>query len=413
MRIAWRGWRDGSAWERWYERFGYYRGPRPAARPVWVHAVSVGEVMAALPLLRALWAERPDLAVVITTTTTTGAATVQRTLGESVTHVYFPYDLPWILRRFLQRFRPAVLIVLETELWPNLMHECRRRTVRVVLVNGRLSAASARGYAVFGPLTRRLLESFDGIAVQGARDAERFRALGAPAARMCMTGSLKFDLVPAASLREQAEVARRTLGVNRPVLMFGSTREGEEVLLLTAVMQLLEDFPTLLVLLAPRHPDRFDEVAALCRERGHDVVRYSSGVECGARTRIFLVDAMGELPRFYAAADVAFVGGSLLPFGGHNVLEPAALGVPVVVGPHTFNFTEICHLLDLAGALEVAPDIEALVRITRRWLGDSNERDRVGQRGRETVAQHRGATARTLEMVRRFLPAPARLPETI
>ena len=175
-------------------------------------------------------------------------------------------------------------------------------------------------------------------------------------------------------------------------------------------MQLLEDFPTLLVLLAPRHPDRFDEVAALCRERGHDVVRYSSGVECGARTRIFLVDAMGELPRFYAAADVAFVGGSLLPFGGHNVGTGGTGGTRRSA---PYQFTEICHLLDLAGALEVAPDIEALVRITRRWLGDSNERDRVGQRGRETVAQHRGATARTLEMVRRFLPAPARLPETI
>ena len=177
LRIAWRGWRDGSAWERWYERFGYYRGPRPAARPVWVHAVSVGEVMAALPLLRALWAERPDLAVVITTTTTTGAATVRRTLGESVTHVYFPYDLPWILRRFLQRFRPAVLIVLETELWPNLVHECRRRKVRVVLVNGRLSAASARGCGA--RLSRRLLESFDGRGAgramlrSGARCARR------------------------------------------------------------------------------------------------------------------------------------------------------------------------------------------------------------------------------------------------
>lgn len=403
MRIAWRG-RTHRA--RWYERLGFYPGTAAKCqeRPIWVHAVSVGESMAAFPLIRALQQERDDLAIVVTTTTVTGAANVQRTLGDSVLHVYFPYDLPFILRRFIETFRPRILVILETELWPNTVAVCKQRGIKLVLANARLSQASLRGYAALAPLSRSMVSSFDCIAAQGGRDGERFLELGARPGRLEVTGSLKFDLVPPASLREQAEVLQRTLGVNRPVFMLGSTRDGEERILFDAVDELIAEFHDLLVVLAPRHPERFEEVTTLCAEHGYQVVRYSSGEPCSAETRIYLVDVMGELPRFYAAADIAFVGGSLLPFGGHNVLEPASLGIPVLCGPHTHNFAEICGLLRDAGALTVVPDVASLVAAARRWLADSNERDRVGQLGRETVRQHRGATTRTLTLIRRYLP---------
>ncbi|MEQ8659364.1 MAG: glycosyltransferase N-terminal domain-containing protein, partial [Gammaproteobacteria bacterium] len=241
--MAWRGWRDASQRERWHERFGLFRGARPPAHAVWVHAVSVGEAMAAVPLVRALREDLPERRIVVTTTTATGAATVRRMLGDGVTHAYFPYDLPPVVRAFLRRFRPRLLIVLETELWPNTFVACRAAGVSVLLANARLSARSLAGYRLLAPLARDIIARVDCIAAQGEADAERFRALGANAAQLCVTGSLKFDLVPPPSLREQAEVLRRTFGVNRPVLMFGSTRDGEEPLLLDAVRQLREEFP--------------------------------------------------------------------------------------------------------------------------------------------------------------------------
>ncbi|MEQ8234483.1 MAG: lipid IV(A) 3-deoxy-D-manno-octulosonic acid transferase [Gammaproteobacteria bacterium] len=405
-RIVWRGWRDPEQRARWHERFGWYRDGAPAPHPVWVHAVSVGEAMAAVPLVRALREHRPGLRIVVTTTTTTGADTVRRMLGDSVTHAYFAYDLPPFVRAFLQRFRPHLLVVLETELWPNTFAACRAAGVAVLLANARLSARSLRGYQLLAPLARDIVADIDCIAAQGDTDAARFRALGARRAQLCVTGSLKFDLVPPPSLREQAEVMRRTFGVNRPVLMFGSTRDGEEVLLLEAVRQLAREFASLLVILAPRHPERFDEVAALCVEQGLEVARYSHDDDCTPATAIYLVDVMGELPRFYAAADVAFVGGSLLPYGGQNVLEPAALGTPVLSGPHTHNFAEICALLRDAGALVVVEDVDALVAGAGHWLRDSNERDRVGRIAEGVVRTHRGATARTLELIESRLPAP-------
>ncbi len=359
--------------------------------------------MAAVPLVRALMEGNPGLRIVVTTTTATGAATVDRMLGGAVTHAFFPYDLGPFVRAFLRRFSPRLLIVLETELWPNTFAQCRAAGVRVLLANARLSAGSLRGYRMLAPLARDIVNHVDCIAAQGEADAARFRALGAHPAQLRVTGSLKFDLVPPPSLHEQAEVLRRTFGVNRPVLMLGSTRDGEERLLFEAVGRLREKFPRLLVVLAPRHPERFEEVAALCAEEGFEVACYSRHDPCREETAIYLVDVMGELPRFYAAADVAFVGGSLLPYGGHNVLEPASLGTPVLSGPHTHNFDEICRLLSAAGALVVVADVDALVTAAADWLGDSNERDRVGRMAQEVVRSHRGATARTLDLIRAYL----------
>jgi len=381
---------------RWQERLGYYAAVSLARRPIWLHAVSVGESMAALPLIRALNERWPDLPLVVTTTTPTGAAVIERMIGDVVHHVYFPYDLPWVVRRFLRTFRPCLLVTLETELWPNTFALCRQQAIPVVVANARLSARSLARYRRVAPLSREVARAITLVAAQTAEDAERFRELGAAPAAIEVLGSLKFDVGLPASLREEGEALRRELGVDRPILMAGSTRVGEEPVVLAALRALRARLPLALLVLAPRHPERFDEVAELCAADGWRVTRRSSRARCDHATDVFLVDGMGELLRFYAAADVAFVGGSLLPFGGHNVLEPASVGVPVLVGPHTFNFTEICRLLGEAGALQVVTDGASLATHAQRWLGDSNERDRIGTQARDIVRMHRGATSRTV-----------------
>ncbi|MCC6709695.1 MAG: lipid IV(A) 3-deoxy-D-manno-octulosonic acid transferase [Gammaproteobacteria bacterium] len=388
---------------RWRERLGYYREPAKGGAPIWIHAVSVGETMAAVPLVRALQEQFEDRSILLTTTTATGADTVARMLGDSVQHAFFPYDLPSAVQRFVEHFRPRILLVMETELWPNTLAVCHRRGLPIVLANARLSARSLRGYLRVAALSREIVRSIDHIAAQTSDDAARFIRLGADPQRLAVIGSLKFDLDLPASVHEQAAAVRRDLGVNRPLLMAASTREGEEALVLDAFAHITAQLPHALLLLVPRHPERFDEVAQLCASRGVRFRRRSQSAQCDEQDQVYLLDSMGELPRHYAAADVAFVGGSLLPFGGHNVLEPAVLGRPVLVGPHTFNFTEIVRLLEDAGALVVVADARALAQAALHWLRDSNERDRVGGVARDIVHRHRGATHRTVGVVRELL----------
>ncbi len=377
---------------------------------IWLHAVSVGESMAAVPLIRALHEQYRDVAMVVTTTTPTGAETIARMLGDIVQHVYFPYDLPFILDRFMATFRPRLCVVLETELWPNLFALCRQRSVPLVLANARLSPRSSRGYRRLQPLCGEVLRDIRYVAAQTEEDAERFLELGANPASVEVLGSLKFDLSLPASLREEAEALRRELGVSRPILMAGSTRAGEEAILLAALRLLTNRIPEVLLVIAPRHPERFAEVIELCHGAGLKLARRSVREPCAADTRVYLVDGMGELPKFYAAADVAFVGGSLLPLGGHNVLEPASVGIPVLVGPHTFNFAAICRLLDDCGALRVVNDAAELAAASAEWLGDSNERDRLGHLGQDIVRRHRGATERTVGVLRALLDDPSASP---
>ncbi len=365
--------------------------------------MSVGETMAAVPLVHALHKQFPGIGVLITTTTTTGADAVRRMFGTSVQHAFFPYDLPHFVGRFLAHFQPRLLVVMETELWPNTFAACRRRGLPIVLANARLSVRSMLGYRRLAALSRVTLGCIDHIAAQTSDDAARFVALGADATRIAVTGSLKFDLELPASVHEQAAAVRRALGVNRPLLIAASTREGEEELVLEAFLTIEQRLPLVLLLLVPRHPERFGAVAQLCANRGLRYVRRSESTTCAPEDQIYLLDSMGELPPHYAAADVAFVGGSLLPFGGHNVLEPAALGTPVLVGPHTFNFTEIVRLLQAAGGLQVVDDPPDLARAALKWLGDSNERERVGTLARDTVHHHRGATQRTVGVIGNFL----------
>lgn len=403
MRLVLRSRRTAGQASRWRERLGFYTDLAPATRPIWIHAVSVGETMAAVPLVRALQEQFDGVAILLTTTTATGAETVARMLGDSVQHVYFPYDLPRVVQRFLRHFQPRILLVMETELWPNTFAVCHQAGLPIVLANARLSARSMRGYQRVASLSRATVRTIDHIAAQSADDAARFITLGAEPTRIAVIGSLKFDLDLPASVHEQAAAVRRELGNNRSLLIAASTREGEEALVLDAFRDIERELPQALLLLVPRHPERFDEVAQLCASRGLRFRRRSHSSQCSAQDQVYLVDSMGELARHYAAADVAFVGGSLLPFGGHNVLEPAVLGRPVLVGPHTFNFTDIVALLAAAGALVVVDDATQLAAAALRWLRDSNERDRLGHLARGVVHRHRGATHRTVGVVRDLL----------
>ena len=402
LRLAWRGLRARGYWRRWPERFGYME-PALGEQVIWIHAVSVGEVQAAEPVVRALLESQPDYSLLVTTVTPTGSARVTALFGQGVAHVYAPYDLPGAVARFFVRVRPRLAIVMETELWPNLFHACQQRSIPLLLINARLSARSVTGYLRVRGLAADTLAAVTEIAAQGKTDAGRFERLGAKPDVITVTGNLKFEQRIPPSLLERAEVLRRDWGVGRPVWIASSTHEGEDELILGVFHQLRKQFSDCLLVLVPRHPERFESVAALCRQHGYHTVLRSEGVACTGETNVYVGNTMGELPLLYGAADVAFVGGSLVPHGGHNLLEPAALGIPVVTGPHVFNFVEICDLLINAGAAVRVSDSGELLQTVSRWLGDANERHRVGQLGRRVVEKNRGALQAVMAIIERYL----------
>ena len=402
VRLAWRGLRAPDYWRRWPERFGSIEPPL-GKHVIWVHAVSVGEVQAAEPLVRALLDRYPECSILVTTVTPTGSARVHALFGDDVAHVYAPYDLPVAVSRFLGRVRPQLAIVMETELWPNLYHACQNNTIPLLLVNARLSARSLAGYSKVRGLIAETLAAVNEIAAQSEQDAENFKSLGADAGCITVTGNMKFEQRIPSSLFERAEVLRREWGVGRPVWIAASTHEGEDELLLDVYGKIRKQFNDCLLVLVPRHPERFGSVAELCRQRGYNTVLRSERQPCLPETSVFVGDSMGELPLFYAASDVAFVGGSLVQHGGHNMLEPAALGVPVVTGPHLFNFREISRLLLDADAGEKVENLDELEQIVTRWLGDANERHRVGEQGRRFVEKNRGALKAVLEIVDSYM----------
>ncbi|HHH13583.1 MAG TPA: 3-deoxy-D-manno-octulosonic acid transferase [Thiolapillus brandeum] len=403
LRLYWRSLRAPDYRRRLAERFGFFRG-RPPPGGIWVHAVSVGEVQAIEPLVRHLRERHPERVVILTTSTPTGSARVRALFGDEVFHVYFPYDLPWCVDAFLERVRPRLLVMVETEIWPNLLRLCAKRGIPTLLANGRLSARSARGYARLGDFTRRVFGLIGRVAAQSPADAERFVALGVPAERVAVTGSIKFDQRLLASVQEQVQVVKRIWGEDRPVWVAASTHEGEEEQVLEAHAHILERVPSALLVLVPRHPERFDRVAALVKRRGFGLVRRSEGAPCGPETRVFLGDTMGELPLFLGVADVAFIGGSLVKRGGHNMLEAAAQGVPVVFGPHVFNFSAIAALLVEREAAVQVRDARELAGVVGRWLGDASERSRIGENGRRAVEENRGALERLIALVEQQLP---------
>lgn len=406
LRLLWRSRREPAYRRRWSERLGRYpKGLKPAR--LWVHAVSVGEVQAAFPFIEALLGRHPDLGVLVTTTTPTGYQRVCALLGGRVQHCYLPYDLPALVGRLLHQAQPRLVVILETEIWPSLLATCESAGVPVILANARLSERSARGYARFSGLMGRVLRRFTLIAAQSPSDAQRFLILGAEPERLRVMGSLKFDLVPPPGLGEGAAALRHLWGRHRPVWVAGSTHEGEEVLLLTAHQAIRRTLPDALLVLVPRHPERFARVAGLVRDQGLTLVARSEGRPCGEGTAVFLGDTLGELPLFLAAADAAFIGGSLVPAGGHNLLEATAVGVPVAVGPHTFNVAETTELLVQRGAAQRVRGAEELAERMVVWLSDAGERARIGAVGRQVVSEHRGALQRLLFLAEGYLPRDA------
>jgi len=354
LRLWWRGRLNPGYRQRLRERFGLLPH-RPPANGLWIHAVSVGETLAAAPLVKSFQSRHPNVPVIVTTTTPTGSAQVQRLFGAGVYHMYLPYDLPWFWRNFLNALRPGLLVVMETELWPNLLAACEQRHIPVMLTNARLSEKSARGYEKFSALTQPMLQRLSMVAVQNAADGQRFLDLGLPAGRLEVTGSVKFDMDVPPMVQAQGAVLREQWGAERPVLALASSHAGEDELLLDLYPRLLAVCPTLLLLLIPRHPERFEAVTNAVRSRGIRVQRRSAGA-ASAQTQAYVADTMGEMLQLLAAADLVLVGGSLIAHGGHNPIEPAALGKATLIGPHHMNFAVIVDNLQSAGALAVVSD---------------------------------------------------------
>ena len=401
-RLAARGLRLRGYFSRWFERFGFFPDPG-FADSIWIHAVSVGEVNAAAPLIDALRRRYAGRPMVVTTVTPTGSDRVRQLWGDQVFHVYLPYDLPAGCRRFLDRAKPAIAVIMETEIWPNLFLECEQRGVPIVVANARLSEKSLRGYGPVTPLARAAIRCATFVAAQSQQDAERLLELGARPERLRVVGNLKYDMRVPDDAAAQAVTLRANWGAGRPAWIAASTHEGEEQAVIEAHSRLMRRFPDALMLVAPRHPERFKLMAQLCRSYGFVTATRSEDGVANAETQCFVIDTLGELVRFLGAADVAFVAGSLDPIGGHNVLEPAALGVPVIVGPNTFNFAEVTDLmLERGGALRV-PDAEGLASALQKMLGDSELRARMGQAARCMVEAERGAVARTLAIVEKVV----------
>jgi len=402
--LLWRGLRDRSYWHNFGERFGL--GARRPPHGVWVHAVSVGEVQACAPLVSALYRRHPDVPLTVTTFTPTGAARARALFGNVAEVRYVPYDLPGAVRRFFRRAQPRLAVIFETELWPNLYRECGRRRVPLVLASARISARSLGRYRRLGALFSDALSQAAIVAAQGEADAERFRALGAAPDNTHVTGNLKFDFELPPDIAERGQRVREQYAAERPLWVAGSTHGGgEETALLEAQRQVLSAHGDALLVLAPRHPARFDEVAQQLSEAGMRFVRRSDPDRTRGRQppQVLLLDSLGELLEFYAAADLAFVGGSLVPVGGHNLLEPAALGVPILTGPHNFNAADVAALLIARRAALLVHNSQELAERVSALLADPAERARIGAQGRASVEGSRGALVRLLELIEPLL----------
>lgn len=398
LRLLWRSLKMPAYRHRVGERFGSVPRPRePIA--VWVHAVSVGESLAALPLIRALVEQHGRQRVWVTTTTPTGSERVQAELGDRVVHTYAPYDLPLAVARFLARVQPAQVVIMETELWPTLFRHLRRRGIALTIANARMSPRSFAGYSRVAGFTRSVLGDVSLVAAQSPLDAQRFAALGAP--RVEVLGNLKFDIDPPEAQVAAGLALRLKLGASRPTWIAASTHEGEEAAALAAHAEVRKQYPEACLILVPRHPQRFDEVARAIDKAGFPFTRRSAaGASDRIESSVLLGDSLGEMWMYLAAADVAFVGGSLVPVGGHNVLEPAALGVPVLFGLHMHNFLPArALLLDAGAAMELA-DASGLAPKVSALLADAAARQRMGDAGRASVLANRGALARLLGHLR-------------
>jgi len=405
--MALRAWRERAGFAGWGQRFGF--GPRRAGGGIWVHAASVGEAQAAAILIAGLRGAEPrDREITLTCMTATGRARARALLPDTDVR-YAPYDLPGCVRRTLQRLRPRLLIVMETELWPNLLHLAAQDDVKILLASARISARTADWYRRLAGLLQPALRAQVSVAAQSSADAQRFLALGVPCERVRVNGNLKFDRSLAPDLAARGAALRARYAPRRPVWVAGSTQEGEESIVLAAHRQLRERLPEALMVLAPRYPQRFDSVVALVQGAGFRLERRSRS-NAQDPLDVLVLDTLGELMDFYAAADVAFVGGSLVPVGGHNLLEPAALGLPVLSGPHQFNSPDIARTLNECGALTTVTDASSLAVALLRLLSDPELRARQGGSARAAIEANRGALAGVLDTIETLVPTAASPP---
>ena len=411
--IAWRIWREQVPTYSRLQRLGLHLGPLPPAPRIWLHCASVGEVRAARPLIKGLLARYPAHSLLITTMTATGAQQAQALISEQtaadqvrLAHRFLPLDFPGAAKRFVRHVQPELAILFETELWPNLIHTCHQQGVPVAVVNGRLSPRAFKRYQRLRPLMASMLADISWLAAKSPADAERFNTLGCNTEITRIVGSLKFELVSQDSSIKEGERLHQDWG-GRTVWVAGSTRDGEEALLLEAHRQVLARYPDALLVLVPRHPQRFDEVAKLCKTEGWTLIRRSQQQPVTAQTQVYLGDTLGELAMLYAAGSVAFVGGSLVPLGGHNVLEPAALGRPVLSGPSIENFADVAEPLQAAGALTLVDSPDALADALADYFANPERAQEAGLAGWETIQAHRGALSRTLDGLEKFLPHSA------
>jgi 3-deoxy-D-manno-octulosonic-acid transferase len=404
LRLLYRALKAPAYRKRWAERFGFPVYAESTADFIWLHAVSVGETLAAVPLVKTLQEKYPQHRLMVTCMTPTGSERIKAAFGDSVDHSYMPYDTPDAVARFLNRLKPKMLIIMETELWPNTIAACQSRDIPVILANGRLSARSAAAYQSISSLVQPMLSGISAVAAQHKDDGDRFIRLGLPPSALEVTGNIKFDLSLDRDVQDRAAVLSEQwhCGNNRPVFLAASTHRGEDEIILQSFGQIKQQIDNALLVLVPRHPERFNQVGELCISAGFTLARRSAGDKVEAAD-VLLGDTMGELMVFFGACDVAFVGGSLVATGGHNMIEPAAWGVPVLTGPHLFNFTEASQLLLAADGMLVCNDAAELAEQCISLMGNKGRRQEVGNAARLVAEANRGALDKLMSVIDRFI----------
>ena len=401
LKLLWRARKQPEYLEHWQERYGFYK-IKPHKPVIWLHCVSVGETRAAEPLVKALLAQHPEYLILLTHTTPTGRATSEQLFGGNVSRAYLPYDLPFAVNRFLKHFKPVIGLLMETELWFNLIASCQQHKIPLLLANARLSEKSAQGYLKLGKVARQGLQGLTAIAAQTPQDAARLQNLGAN--NVSIIGNIKFDVAPQDNAATKGQALRNVLGKERLVFLAASTRDGEEELILDAVAE--ADIPNLLTIIVPRHPQRFDAVAELLKKNTSGFARRSSlgnDTVVNAQTSFVLGDSMGEMFTYYASCDIAFIGGSLLPLGGQNLIEACSMGKPVLIGSHTFNFEQATEMAIAAGAALRVQDSSDLARHLQTLFADAGKQNAMSAAALRFSNESRGATERTLSLLNQYL----------
>lgn len=403
LRLYFLGVRNPAYRKRWQERFGFFTWKKNDKPIIWLHAVSVGEVNAATPIINHLLEKYSHYQILVTTVTPTGAFTLRQNFADDVEHLYLPYDLPFSIKKFIQTIQPEILITMETEIWPNLYSICEHRNIPILIINARLSEKSSKGYQLVSKLMKQTLMKVNMIAAQTKSDAQRFISFGADKDKVFVTGNLKFDITVPHSITEQAQSIKRYLSVNRPIWIAASTHDGEEEIILNAHIKVMKEFPDAVLILAPRHPERVNKVIQLCESVSIKYVKRTEQSMFSNDVNIYILDTLGELQQHYAASQLAFVGGSLVKTGGQNLMEPASLGLPVISGSHTYNFKEITELLLNEKALILVSNEDELASEVCKLLRDANLRHNIGEKGRKVIEANKGNIDKLMELVSAFL----------